>query len=508
MTTKSVHASFALLLITFFCNPFPLFGSGPFSQSPVFTYTTHPDLPLKKFVQGELGVLQPSYEGPALYVAYRHLIGMGFDTEEQKAVSDLWNSELGLPSTFSGELVPEQESPIAVWYDTRSRIPGASIPPPIEVYRSDGYLLYYLNCSADAFRTAAKTLTERIAQFGAESPEVKDWLQAQDQVFANCAGGQTIPAAAAPELHPLIQADRAYQIAAAHFYAGNFDVARKMFEDIAKDSSSPWRHLAPYLVARTLLRKATVDAGLNRIDWATFAQAEVQLREVLKDSSLSAVHPAAQRLLNFVRASLYPAERLQELAHAILQPHSGATLGQDLSDYMVLPLRASRTREQQDSQGKRDELADWTHTLRGGREGAFEYAWQKWQETASPVWLVASLANASQSLPAILEAAAKVERNSPAFLTVTFHRIRLLIESGRKDEAREQLDALLSSDRLTGLPSARNLFLAQRLQLARNLDEFLKYAPRVPVGIVYEPERGRYLLIQKRRRPSSRLLVF
>lgn len=492
MKTTPVHVSIAILLMTFLYSSSSLFGSGLFSESPVFTYTTHPDLPLKKFVQGELGVLQSSYEGPALYVAYRHLIGMGFDAEEQKAILGLWNRERGLPSIVrEQETVPEPD-PIKVWYNTRSRVPGVNALSPVEeVYRlvhPDSYFSY-LNCHYDAFRTATQTLVQRIDQFGAKSLEVKDWLQAQDQVFANCAGGQTIPAAAAPGLHPLIQADRAYQIAAAHFYTGNFDIARQMFEDIAKDPSSPWRPLASYLVARTLLRKATVDAGPGKTDWETFAQAEVQLQEVLKDSSLSAVHPAARRLLNFVRASLHPAERMQELVHAILQPHSGATLGQDLSDYMVLPLRASRIRTQQAGCSNKDELADWASTLRNGDEG-FRDAWKKWQETASLAWLVASFASAPSLLPAMLEAAAKVERNSPAFLTVTFHHIRLLIESGRKEDARERLEALLSSGRLTELPSARNLFLAQRLQLARNLGEFLRYAPRVPVGVVYEPEMG------------------
>lgn len=500
MATKFVPTWLPLLLITFLHGPSPLFGSGPFSESPVFTFTTHPDLPLEKFVQGELGVLQPTYEGPALYVAYRHLIGMGFDAEEQKVVLNLLHREQGLSSTFS-EQEPISE-PEPDWYAIRSQVPGSRVLSPVEVYRSvqsEGYFFSYLNCLDDAFQTAAKTLTERIAQFGAESPEVTNWLQAQDQVFTNCAGGQTIPAAAPPGLHPLIQADRAYQIAAAHFYAGNFDIARKMFEDIAKDSSSPWRQIAPYLVVRTLLRKATVDAGPGKTDWETFAQAEAQLQEVLKDNSREAVHPAAQRLLNFVRASLHPVERMQELAYAILQPHSGATLGQALSDYLILPRRISRIRVQQEASPNKDEITEWASTLHGGDDG-FKYAWKKWQETASPAWLLAAVTSAPMFSPGMLEAVAQVERNSPAFLTVTFHCIRLLIESGEKEEARKRLDALLSSDRLTGLPSTRNLFLAQRLRLARNLDEFLRDAPRVPVGVVYEPEMGEVPLAPQARK--------
>src|SRR5207247_10378617 len=80
-----------LLIGALFYSPCPVFSSGPFFPRAVFTYTTHPDLPLEKFVHGELGILQPTYEGPALYLAYRYLIGTGFDAEEQEVYLNVWN---------------------------------------------------------------------------------------------------------------------------------------------------------------------------------------------------------------------------------------------------------------------------------------------------------------------------------------------------------------------------------------------------------------------------------
>ena len=51
-----------------------------------------------------------------------------------------------------------------------------------------------------------------------------------------------------------MRADRAYQIAAANFYAANFDEALKGFAAIAADANSPWQRNAVYLVARALTR--------------------------------------------------------------------------------------------------------------------------------------------------------------------------------------------------------------------------------------------------------------
>jgi len=121
-----------LLIGALFYSPCPVFSSGLFFPRAVFTYATHPDLPLEKFVQGELGVLQPTYEGHAFYVAYRYLIGMGFDAEEQEAVLNVWNTWLGLEPTLSG---PGRLA--AHWYAARTSAPKVAVPPPItEVYRS------------------------------------------------------------------------------------------------------------------------------------------------------------------------------------------------------------------------------------------------------------------------------------------------------------------------------------------------------------------------------------
>src|SRR5207253_4742675 len=83
----------------------------------------------------------------------------------------------------------------------------------------------YLNCTADSFKNAAATLNRLIEKYGAQSAEAKDWVATQDQVFANCDKEPKVIAPADASASTVVRANRAYQIAAANFYAGNFDQA-------------------------------------------------------------------------------------------------------------------------------------------------------------------------------------------------------------------------------------------------------------------------------------------
>ena len=212
-------------------------------------------------------------------------------------------------------------------------------PPDIQVDKEipgSTYYVAYANCLPDAFRTAAQTLFQRITRFGPANPQVRDWLGAQDAVFVNCSDGAAIPAAAPQTADPLGRVDRAYQIAAAHFYAGAFDTALAEFRAIAADAASPWRTLAPYLAARTLVRKGTLGAGEGEVDAKALAEADRQIGAILADPSLADVHPAALRLRGFVRFRSEPDARHNELAAELCRPKQGPELQQRLADYTLL----------------------------------------------------------------------------------------------------------------------------------------------------------------------------
>jgi hypothetical protein len=242
-----------------------------------FVARFQPEPPLEQFAAGRLGVIQSQWRWDYLYVCYRYMARLGFDPDEQKALLSFWNEKPRLAPT------PDAAN---AWIQADNRIPGTGVvvsldaqtPARIDTYaRGPLYYMSFLNCNDDAFNTAVKTLDTMVAKFGASSAEVRQWLEAQNMVFRNCPGGKGNPHIP-PPLNggtPFEQAQRAYQIASANFYSENFDAAAIMFTAIAADPNSPWREIAPYLVARTTIRKATLSGQKN--DDALLAKAESQL---------------------------------------------------------------------------------------------------------------------------------------------------------------------------------------------------------------------------------------
>ncbi|MBF0526461.1 MAG: hypothetical protein HQK56_15365 [Deltaproteobacteria bacterium] len=451
------------------------FGCGPWPLITCFTYHRHPDEPLSKFSQGGLGIIKPTHEISYLYAAYRDLTGNGFSSEERQALEALWRSQF-------------QDQPLGTswdqeWLNARRRVPGLSPPPMIYVYRSEkkqDYYIDYVNCPPDAFKTAIGTLNALIKKFGVAGQEVKDWVSAQDQVFANCQGGETIPGPLASAADSQLKADRTYQIAAANFYAGNFDAARQLFTGISKDSTSPWRELAHYLVARCLIRQATLIPEAGKFDAALMVQAETKLKEIAKDNSLSRMHPAAARMLQLVNFRVHPTELAHEFTQALLSPDVSKKLPDNLGGYAWLFKRYPAAVQT-------DDLGDWIQTFQDAGEAALHRSIAVWEKKAAIPWLVAALSKIKPDHPkfaALYQAAEQVKPDSPAFLTCAFHLTRFLIASGKLDDARSKLDGLLGQPDLP--VSVRNLLFSLRMPLSRNLDEFLKFAPRVPLGIYYD----------------------
>ena len=111
---------------------------------------------------------------------------------------------------------------------------------PYAVVSKDQPYFQYVNCAGDAFQNAVRTLDDRAAKFGLESGNLREWVSAQDQVFANCSAEAHVIPASLSSGDALLRADRVYQIAAAHFYARDFDEAAAGFDAISTDKSSPW----------------------------------------------------------------------------------------------------------------------------------------------------------------------------------------------------------------------------------------------------------------------------
>jgi tetratricopeptide (TPR) repeat protein len=492
------------------------FACGPDFTAPTYTDLNAPDARDSSYVHGKLGLLERGYYHVYLFEAYRNLTGKTF-TEEELAALKNQPAPSGTFAT-SRPSVGEQQDWYAKWQSTRANFLGEKPEfSPMNralsgVYRMsvrDGQYVEYYNCMDDAFANAVHTLQNRASQFGAQSPIIKEWIAAQDQVFENCPGAQgyppqskpaVIPAAARPEDPVLIRADRAYQLAAAFFYAGDFDSAQKAFEGIANDPGSPYQKIAPYLQARALIRKGTLEGKGGEYDEAALSQAEAQLRAIIADKDSPDFHAAAERLLGFVRIRIHRQERLHELEASLQSAAPAKSFNQDLTDYLWLldrPVLTKTVAIAPASEGKPaqkgvtvDEssrlagadMTDWILTFSHSCGECYDHSLQRWNETKSLPWLVAAIAQSDAkdpAVPSLLAGVSKIGPDSPAYLTLTFHRLRLLEQSGDADAARHDLDQLLVQQGSSMPISARNEFLALRMKLAANLTEFLQFAPRL-----------------------------
>jgi hypothetical protein len=507
---------------------------GPFFSEDVFVRKLSADNP-SDFLSGRLGVLLPTYNRADLTFAYRYLKGGVLSPEEQKPYLPAKS-----PNEQPAEVQPAGPNPAYyngppgpadLWLDARARY----APPSPEVhsvkqfntvYRA-GFILAgeYENCQADAFRTALTTIESRAKTWGPHSPELADWIKGQDAVFSNCGGSRdyfppeqkpvihaTQPADAPASAPTLLRQDRAYQKAAALFYAAQFAPSRAAFQAVAQDSASPWHGIARYLVARTLIREAFLPAktddaqeGMADFNPDLMKQAQHEL-EAMRDESLAGISPQAiQRMLNLVRLRTEPGARLHEISVALAGPKPDPDYKQDLEDlnwYLNNKLDSTAIRsdfgfEESSSRPPSEfdkafvdatdlsssaPLIDWLITFQSPSVAAKKHAIFEWQlNKASLPWLVAALTKASAGDPqstALLDAAANIKPSSPAWPSITYHRLRVLIDRGRAAEARRELEADFSHIQATGNESALNLFTGLRMRSAPTLDAALSDAPR------------------------------
>lgn len=478
----------AILLAIVLLNGTTALACGPFTLEAVFVHTVHPAYPLDQFAAGRIGVVQPSYARSYLYTAYRYLSGSSFTPSEQKALVSLWRERLDFHSGEEGDSDWTQ-----VWLTARQKVPAVQARDTIDVYRfreKPNEYEAYANCNKDAFQTAAATLTQRIAKYGADSPAIQNWVQAQDQVFSNCSSGKSIPDPAPPTVDALLRADRAYQIAAANFYSADFDEAGKQFETIAADNASPWQRTARFLVARVWIRKGSLGPAEQKQE--SLSAAENELKKILADKTFSDLHPSATRLMNLVRLRLRPNEQRRELAHALMAKNQNDNLKQDLWDYTVLlDQRLEGDDKKTIEPLKDDDLSDWITTFQSEYAATFDHALERWQATHSAPWLIAALSGAEGKharAGELISEALKVKPTAPAFASAQFHAVRLLMESGKNDEARTLLDQLLKTHRDQFDPASLNLLTSKRMLVAATLSDFLTYAPRVPVTLSWNDD--------------------
>ena len=447
---------------------------GPFISDLLPVETVRPGDLSGYAYRGELGVVRPHFARRYLVQAYRRMTGQ----EPLRAVGRL------TPFYDEAERTAHEQ-----WTELHVRVDGKS--PGIGIDRNIGDYQFIVNCLGSAYAAAAKTLTERMGRYGTTSAEVRDWLAAQDRVFENCTSERLVlPDPAPADADAFVRGDRNYQTAAAYFYAMQYDEAVRRFRQIAADQTSPWCAYGHYLAARALLRQATTAKELDR---TRLSEAEAEFRGVLQDAGASFLHASARGLLARIALRANPTERLRVLSAVLSTRDVGdqelrdyeslmdAALGDTtVLDYEAIPERATLAAT--------SDMNDWILVMQSSGSAAAARALTKWKQSDALPWLAAALwkvAAGSADVPALMEAAGRIDERSPAYYTISFLRVRLLALSDRSEDARAVLARLPARAGLAGRePDAEtfNLISALRFKLARTLDELLAAAPRTVVG--------------------------
>lgn len=561
---------------------------GPGWFVPLFDIKSAPEHPFEDFAAGKLGIIKPTMHRSVLFVAYRYINGGAFSPAEQNAVIKVWNADFH----NDGGTENSVDDALDAWIAARKDVVGKEEKPP-QIYadRENGGYSFFPNCTKNAFETATATLKSRAAAYGSSSREVRSWIDAQDEVFRNCSEGKRIPRPADQTMPQWLQKDRAYQVAAAQFYAMDYNDARRGFAQIAADGESPWRETADYLVARTLIRQASLAKDARSV-LPLYQEAETRLMRFTSSGEYS---DSANKMIALIKYRVRPRERVQELGRTLMQP-SGEQIGQDLIDYTWLldkfeteayreaeakkkgidpnaaedepqlpndrkkavklfdddleidiynddfsqnwsfAVRADATDEDAIAEAEKvvgsvlsadmkervrqarmsayanrfgagghggyeggyidderslavipqhlrnEPLTDWLFAFQINDADSYRYATEQFENSGSALWLMTALSKADNSSPklaALLEAAGRAERSSPAYPTIAFHAARLNLNRGKQAEAARFINDILQ--RKDEQPvSTINQFMALKQRMSVTLDDFLASALRRP----------------------------
>jgi Fe-S-cluster formation regulator IscX/YfhJ len=413
------------------------------------------------YFHGRLGILRPTFDDNRLFAAYRQMLGGTFTDAQAQVLL-----------TRCCDAPGASEDSTTTWSDARRRVPGS--PPAVNNaaprQRLPEISALDVSCFPNAYRNAAATLLQRIKEHGATDPSVREWTTGEDAVLANCIADSALPADA-PNASAWLQADRAYQIATAYFYRFDYARAAELYAAIGQDAASPWRKVARYLAAR-----AAVHAAIVAKTPASIAVANIAIAAIPADPELADYRADAPRLASLLAFGTEPAERAQELAKALLAAELPTSLAVDLHDLKDL----ERT-------GKRyTDVGAWIYdidALNGdkGRQNEEVKAdvLARWHDGHALPWLVAAMMFLEPADPDAAEAIAAaqaIDVGSPAYYTLAWNRLRLLIGQGKADEARAEFDRALAAAPLP--EGVGNLMRYLRLAVARDIGEFAAFAVR------------------------------
>lgn len=507
--TRSIIAS--LLSLSFLMIPAPpAKACAPELAFAILINGNHPDLPLKLFAGGNLGIVQPGWAKSYLVVAYRQLSGKPLSKLEQESVVRLWHDRINGGSRFDSDLYHDPKDDFLA---LRCKAIGDNPKNTPDVsWKMDSYV-YENSIGGSAFNLAKDTLASILKKYPAKSPQVREWVKAQDGLFGIGTAKTIVPAPLTTSTDPLLQEARIYQLAAGNFYAKKFDKAASLFQTLADKKSSSLSKIASYMVLRSKSNQILRGDGTGDAD-AVSAELQKAAHAATKTSE-------REQILDLLRPISYlnlsAPDVIKMLAEKVCNGTSDR-FGSDIGDLTFLldgnaPLcglnvqgPATSSSDESDKKPAPDfsgvhDLADFVCNVQRSNymlwdeadkkkqreEGlkAAKHAREMWAKTKSPVWLVAALSGFGLRLhddQELYRAALNTPDSSPAYLTCRFYVIDSLIAQGKRDEARKLLKPVLSATNVP--PSSRNLFSSQMAAASETLSEYLKYSVLNPPEIL------------------------
>lgn len=435
----------------------PALGSG--DPGPVTTFVDRrggSPAERSQLYKGRMGVLLTNASDGILYLQWRLMNGL----EVGEAAGTTLNARCCDIGDGDGP-----DDGVSRWSSATALVPGVASASgwiPTELPGPD--YTYIPNCFRDAFNTAAATLRDRVARHGARDRAVHAWLDTQNAVFRACSDPDAVLPAPLADAPQWLKADRAYQEAAFALYKRRTGDAFARFQAIARDRSSPWASRGLYLSARTMHREALAHPSPESFAAARAAIASLQAQPD------SYGHGEVRGMLRALAYRDQPDLLFKTLDEELSAKAPAGDLARGLRDYVTLSARLPNP-----------DLADWLRTLNvRDRDSALAHATERWTATGKTHWLVLALAMVRAGEPQaarLAAAAAAVPKASPAWLTAQYHQMRLTFATADPATLRARLDAILASDLSN---SDRNLFLAQRTQLAISLPDLMRFALRRP----------------------------
>lgn len=177
------------------------------------------------------------------------------------------------------------------------------------------------------------------------------------------------------------------------------------------------------------------------------------------------------RLIQFVQIRTRPDDMLKELERRFSSAPLPESFGQDLIDYWSVYSKSNAI-------GSDTPFSEWLDAMRRNPGGEEKIA--VWRARRSLPWMVAALSsvdNGSEGIDDLITETEKVPPDSPAYLTVQFHLLRLTADKSKQLNIARRLLKRQSSD-LTNQDA--NAIKAIALGNVRNAEEFVAFAPRTP----------------------------